>query len=282
MRLSDLSVLLGLARMQSSWNWINLEWRAKSNRILQSFFFRAAEELQIQLLVEIGAHWAEASTKFVASGKSAIAYEANPYTYSSKTLLAKSEKLQVFNLGIGRAAGVSTMHIPIRSTGDARLTPGDAGFRPKSNALQSESLEVNIATLDEEVKRLRINSPLALWIDAEGLAYEVLAGGRHLLESGLVKLIIVEVENIPYFKSQELSSSVDELLHGIGYIPIARDGEYENQFNVVYCNKEDFPSIDELVQVFWTRMRGLKPFTLAAVKIIRDFLVKTNLINLIN
>jgi hypothetical protein len=76
---------------------------------------------------------------------------------------------------------------------------------------------------------------LAIWVDAEGIAYEVLAGASGVRAN--LALVHVEVERVPCMNpAQKLYADVKRLLESWGLEEIATDGgAHFTQFNVVYA-----------------------------------------------
>jgi FkbM family methyltransferase len=79
---------------------------------------------------------------------------------------------------------------------------------------------------------------LALWIDAEGKAYEVIDGASGI--SAQVQLIHVEVENAPCISSkQKLYAEVRALSHQLGFVAVATDQPLDDpQLNVLFIRRE--------------------------------------------
>jgi FkbM family methyltransferase len=75
---------------------------------------------------------------------------------------------------------------------------------------------------------------IALWIDAEGMAWEVLDGASGIIEH--VSLVHVEVETTPCIGArQKLQSDVSHWLRARGFVEVATDGTaHPEQFNVLY------------------------------------------------
>jgi FkbM family methyltransferase len=79
---------------------------------------------------------------------------------------------------------------------------------------------------------------LALWIDAEGKAYEVIEGATGV--AGQVRLVHVEVETTPCIGSnQKLYPEVKELLHKLGFAELATDqAPVSMQFNALFVRRD--------------------------------------------
>ena len=211
----------------------NKYYSQRSALLLDEFFFLALSKLDIGCLMECGAHEALASTKFSNMGKRAIAIEANPSTYKSKTLKAKSAGVEVLNIGLGASKGELKFYVP---KNDSRA--GSATFQPKSNE-DYITKTVKVETIDNIFKQRNLNDSLiALWIDVEGFSREVLQGAKELLENRKCLMIKIEVETYPYFKGQALCTEINDYLMSFGFSPILVDDEYKQQFNVIFVKKQ--------------------------------------------
>jgi len=98
---------------------------------------------------------------------------------------------------------------------------------------------------------------VALWIDAEGLAYEVLVGARAILPK--VQLLHVELETQPCINSgQRLAADVFALLAEQGFDEIATDvPRHSPQINAVFLRRgQDAASLRRLEgAIAWGRVR---------------------------
>lgn len=79
---------------------------------------------------------------------------------------------------------------------------------------------------------------IALWIDVEGMQKEVLKSSDNYLKNNC-KLIKIEVETKELFNGQKwLYSDIIYFLSQNDFLPIYRDFEYINQFNVLLIKKK--------------------------------------------
>jgi FkbM family methyltransferase len=96
---------------------------------------------------------------------------------------------------------------------------------------------------------------LALWIDAEGKAYEVIDGIKGLAEH--VHLLHVEVETSPCIGSnQRLYWEVKALLTRLGFAELATDQAHSNcQFNVLFVRSDLPPDMQFQTRVWLVHAR---------------------------
>jgi len=120
-----------------------------------------------------------------------------------------------------------------------------------------EVIEVTTVRLDEYLHAHAAGSArLALWIDAEGMAYEALLGAAAL--SSRLQLVHVEVERVPCMNAaQKLYPDVRRLLESFGLREIASDGLARfRQFNALYV-RDDLSRSTRLRIAAWTAWEAL-------------------------
>ena len=216
-----------------------LALRGHSNALLVELFHELVDDMELGALLECGAREAAASIRFVGArpGRRAIAVEANPHTFESITRLAVEDGVEVINVGVSSSPGSLVMRIP-RAGEEAGQTKGRSSFlahrRDASEAF--EEMRCPVTTIDHLVDDFSLTTPLALWIDVEGLAHEALAGAGRIL-AGLVRAVFVEVETKPLWEGQRLFAEVRDSLVKHGLHPVARDAQLKNtQFNVIFAS----------------------------------------------
>ena len=74
-----------------------------------------------------------------------------------------------------------------------------------------------------------------MWIDAEGLAYQVLKGAKAVLTC--TKYILVEVESEELWENQIIDTKVIDFLAKKGFELLAKDQEYPSQYNILFQNR---------------------------------------------
>ena len=216
-----------------------LELRGHSNALLVELFHELADEMELGALLECGAREATASVRFVGArpDRRAIAIEANPYTFEKMTRLAAQDGVEVVNAGVSNEPGSLVMRI--LQTGDKTgQTKGRSSFLAGRHDASTafEEVRCSVTTVDRLVDDLNVATPMALWIDVEGMAHEVIAGAVLTLAS-LARLVFVEVETKPLWEGQRLFTEVCASLARQGLRPVARDAQLKNtQINVIFAS----------------------------------------------
>ena len=227
----------------------------KTAHWLDETFFLMLRHLDTDYLVECGAHEASASVRFVKDGgKKALAIEANPITFATRTKVAERQSgVTAVNLGVASKPGHLDFHIPQENSLD-----GSASFLRKPG-VEYRSERVPVDTLDNIAGRY-FSEPgrMALWVDVEGLAGEVLGSGSSLLSSPQCIALKVEVESNPFWGGQELGSQLVQSLSELGFTPVLRDIEYDSQFNIVFLRTSLVEALDEFILGAWSRLGGTR------------------------
>lgn len=192
-----------------------------TNAELVDLFFELTQDCHT--LIECGAHGAEASIRF---GRQAIAVEANPETFKSKT--AKKDHIHRINAALDKEAGYAFFYMF-----NNNKTPGNASLLERNDKETVAKIKVPVVTLDDIASE--VEEGIALWIDVEGKGYDVLSGGEETLRK--TKFLIIEVEKIPFWKNQKLDTDIKTFLKAHNFSVVAQDEEYPGkQYNIIYMN----------------------------------------------
>jgi FkbM family methyltransferase len=166
------------------------------------------------------------------------AFEANPENYKRMAADAalRERSIQAVPFAVSDANGAAEFFLvgadysrPSDSRGMSSLYRRTGQFAPVAVAT------VETVRLDSFLAHERaVHARVALWIDTEGAAYEVIAGMRGALPQ--IQLLHVEVETAPLIGAeQKLYPDVTSLLRTMGFRELATDRVRGRlQFNVVY------------------------------------------------
>lgn len=208
--------------------------RARSAELLDRLFFDLVDAAQPDLFVEAGAFDAEASLRVARSmpGCSVVAFEANPDNYGHFAGICQFEQhgVQYLNLALTDTPGFITFHVESKGGSTllghssilARSQPADDPVRP----VTVEGVRLDDHTPDAD--------RVAMWVDVEGAADQVLRGAPQRLTA--CDVIKVEVEEEAFWEGQALSADIVAQLLTSGMIPVARDIEYPSQYNLVFAS----------------------------------------------
>lgn len=166
----------------------------------------------------------------------ALAFEANPYVFERYRDEVTAAGVEYLNVAVGPESGPLTIHVP-----------RDFNGGPRDRVNQMASLTTNLQTENHEavtVEGIRLDDAVKLgeddrvvaWIDVEGALKDVLAGCRETLARA--SLVFVEVENTAMWDGQWLDTDVAAWFREIGLVPILRDFQRWQQYNLVFVSPE--------------------------------------------
>jgi len=229
-------------------------WIGFTNRQISNLFHELTSILDVEMLVELGAHAAEASRRFVGNpnSKKVLAFEANPYTFSKFNMELQEMQIDYRNNAVASECGQERIQIP---NPQISLTPGNASILDRKGLRKKDDVLIEAHSLDcLGFKEKEIDFPkliTALWIDCEGAAGQILKSGKNLLHEPSTKMLFVELEDIEYWENQILAPDVFEFLNRYGFTAIARDFTPRPQYNVLFVRDQYINLVAERVSIYW-------------------------------
>ncbi|WP_375463481.1 FkbM family methyltransferase, partial [uncultured Methylobacterium sp.] len=113
-----------------------------------------------------------------------------------------------------------------------------------------QSINVNAITLHTAIVRAvnssNIDSKIALWIDVEGATYDVLVGSDKLVQEN-ISVVFAELNDTQAYESSATSIKVIDYMLNAGFVPIARDNEWQDAWNIVFIHESLVPSLQEII-----------------------------------
>ncbi len=194
-------------------------------------------------------------------GVAVIAFEANPRNF---------ERMR--NHPALEAADIRREPLAVSDTNGSadfflvRIWPEVGGRRGMSSLYQRREVDQLEAIVRVQTTRLDTylgqHAPhatrVALWIDVEGKAFEVISGARDVLDK--VQLLHVEVETLPLIADvQRTYSEVYALLESSGFVEIATDHRVSSkQFNTLWMRARQSEAVLRAVRrrLVRARLRG--------------------------
>ena len=208
--------------------------RRRSARMLDNLFFALLAQTRVETLVECGAHGAQASHRFVAAGgRRAIAIEANPAVFASRTTRVLRPGVETVNVGLSDRAGEMAFHVP-----EGKPHAGNASFLKKGPAARTVPVTVPVTTLDLLLKDRRASGRTALWIDVEGYARQVLAGAAATLAAADTAVVKIELEDREIWQGQAPGARIGALIEAQGFVPVLCDIQYVGQYNALFLRQD--------------------------------------------
>lgn len=194
--------------------------------------------LKPQLVMDVGSMDGSDSRRFRRLLRQAelVAFEADPDNYSCMMRDERNEssRIRIVNKLASGNGGSHSFYVQEdkarpkcnRGIGSA-LQRADSGGR---------EVTVEAVRLDDFIENEYAQaSRVALWVDVEGFAFEVLSGIARTTDR--IFLIHVELETKQVWGGQKLESEVIQLLAEKGYVPLAR-GLGEVQRDVIFLRRD--------------------------------------------
>jgi FkbM family methyltransferase len=228
---------------------------AQLQRRVRTAFRSLARLTDPTLTLEIGAFEAGFSrwVKRELPSARAVAFEANPLVWAHHRDQVTALGVEYLNLAIGPQNGPVTLNVPRDFDGRAR-DPVNRMASLGSNLRSEEQVAVEVpgVRLDDAVP-LGTDDRLVAWIDVEGALGAVLPASAATL--GRAAAVYVEVEAEPMWDGQWLDRDVLEWFDGIGMVPLLRDRQRREQYNVllVPASAASTPEVADIVR------RALRP-----------------------
>lgn len=238
-----------LALMQSASRWVldSRDGRKASAAWLTKTYERLLREaLKPEVFWEVGAFSAAFSRRLRSALPQTTfhAFEANPYTYEKFREDVCGDGVNYHHLAVGPELGTAVFKIG-RRLGDRELAPdmGCNSLLIKSGDRDYEDATVQMVALDDfAAERNLAGRSTAVWIDVEGFAFQVLQGMRETLKCS--SFVFIEVEDRQLWEGQKTADDIKSFLFGEGFIPILRDFEFKQQYNVLFARLDVYKRAD--------------------------------------
>ena len=206
---------------------------------VRSLFFSVLKAERIIGSIEVGALRAETSrkvAKLLGAQTVVLALEANPVTYERVTRELDLARLGVdYRLaGVGTLRGSVTVYEPVLKDG----SPGVSMTSLKKQASVKRTYNeytVPACQLDDLLADLLARSggrDLALWVDVEGAALEVLKSGPDVLRRTTVAY--VELQDASTWEAAPPPFTVFEHMLLSGLVPVLRDQQHDTVWNCLF------------------------------------------------
>ncbi len=204
-------------------------------------FARLLPRLRIDVVCDIGSMDGKDSLSFRDAVPNAkiFAFEANPENFQrmQADMALLEQDIQLVPLAVTDYDGSADFFLvePVSGRGLSSLySRADKNWAPPAGVVKVRTTRLDTFLAE----RLRPTDRLALWIDAEGKAYEVLAGAVGVIRQ--VDLLHVEVETSACIGStQKLYRDVKAMLQPLGFEEFATDQSHRDmQFNVLFLRSE--------------------------------------------
>lgn len=227
---------------------INLEEVRESNIIIpnsinihSSHYFELQKILKPDVFLEVGAFEASFSRtmKKMFPNSKVWAFEANPFNYDHYKDL--NSNINYLNLAISDTNNKINFYLQDKNLMDGseleKIRGNNSILNRNDDTISYKKIEIDSITLDNFIDNNYIDeNSVSLWVDVEGANKNILFGFDKYIENAYS--IYIEVEEISYWKNQWLSKDVVDHLRTKNFIPVTRDFEDNNQYNIIFIHKE--------------------------------------------
>jgi FkbM family methyltransferase len=212
----------------------------------RQLFLELLPKLKVNLVCDVGSMNGAESLGFraVLPNATIFAFEANPLNVArmQEDQTLRAANIEIVPLAVTDFDGDSTLFVVDASEGppDHRRGMSSLYERDDPSLVQSPA-RVATTRLDTFLTARDISARnIAVWLDVEGKAYEVLVGSSRLLPG--ICLVHVEVETRPCIApGQRLEHDISDLLIKHGFSELARDSDQSPpQLNLIFI-RADLP-----------------------------------------
>jgi FkbM family methyltransferase len=216
--------------------------RRRCTDLLTELFLDLVVLAEPEVFVEAGAHeaWASMQIRARLPACRVVAYEANPFVFDAMAGVHDYAGLGVDYRHQALADGPDEVTFQVVGAADGLVAPRYHGFSSMNTRHHDDEqgvvydpVIVAATTLDAVCSEPPGSA--ALWVDVEGAARQVLLGGPAFL--GRCDVVKIEVEDYAFWRDQWLVADVLAELHRHGLYPLARDVEYDLQYNMVLVSE---------------------------------------------
>jgi FkbM family methyltransferase len=227
----------------------NADTNAKAEKravALVKLFQDIVDCIDATVLFEIGAHMAETSRWFLSAGpgtRMAVAYEANPKVHDRFRQQFPDSEVLYLDKAIGGTDGPVTFYAP-----DVEHLEIWGSIRKRRKFDKVTEISVDMISLDRAWKDASCDCPAhsaALWIDVEGAALEVLQSGPETLTQH-VGVVFSEANDVAAYDGAANSLALFAFLIEQGFVPLARDNEWFDAWNVIFVHESRLGDVQEL------------------------------------
>jgi len=211
-----------------------------SKEILDNIFWDLMTKIEPTMTFEAGAYdgtFSIAMSKIIERNN-VHAIEADPYCYNKYKDSFNDSGFVYEHLAITKENGPVTLKIVIRNDKalggitslSERNSIGDIEYNDYEDyVIEGQTIDTYFAN------KLSDDTRLYMWLDVEGLGHDILCSATETLKKTVA--IKIEVEKIQYWKDQKLDNDVIDLMIQNDFIPLVRDFQSPNQYNILFVNR---------------------------------------------
>jgi FkbM family methyltransferase len=165
------------------------------------------------------------------------AFEPVPTLFARlKRRTKDSANVRTYNAALGARSGHATLHLSSgRSDGSSSLLRPTGHLRVHPRVIFAASLQVPCVSLDDWARQHGIANVDLLWLDLQGLEFDVLSASSQVLRT--VKAIYTEVSLKEMYEGSCLYPDYRRWLEGHGFNVVAEDLRWVDMGNVLFLRQ---------------------------------------------
>jgi FkbM family methyltransferase len=190
-------------------------------------------EYDIHTVLDIGANIGQSASFYRQAFPNALIYSFEPlpavYKELDKWAQRQDGKARALNLALGNHTGPMAIkqHVDFSpSSSFLKSTPHTTALFPQTT--RQQSVQVNMARLDDVAKDLEIEPGILIKMDVQGFEDRVIEGGKAVFSQAIA--CIIEVSLQPLYEGQPTFKNLLLLMDGLGF-------EYAGNIQQVYDEK---------------------------------------------
>ncbi len=173
--------------------------------------------------IDIGAHigyFACLAAKLVGDHGRILCFEPEDSNYQhllQHICLNNLRNVLPFRLAVGERNGTVSLYVNRDNEGGHALWDVRSHFFNVESRKHLETDRVPLTTLDTALRQMSLNSLKAIKIDTEGSEYNIIRGGRELIQKHDVPYILCEVNRFGLQQMGTSESALRQLMSSLGY-----------------------------------------------------------------
>jgi FkbM family methyltransferase len=189
--------------------------------IVQKFIFKAAN-WKINNIIDVGAHYGETAITYHNLFPNANIYCLEPYMPSFLKLVSNvnpNKLIKCYNVALHSKKTQLNFNINKFSQTNSFLKSSIISNQIWGNELLDtiEIQKIKTIALSDFIKNNKIDNIDILKLDTQGTEFEILKSGKFFLKNGYIKLIYVEILNLPTYQNQRNFEEILVLLRNLNF-----------------------------------------------------------------
>lgn len=145
------------------------------------------------------------------------AFEPSTKTFNTLQTKFKSDRIILYKYGVGSEKGVLDFNNLPNSQLSSFLIPQHFPWSKANRDYESTVEQVQVITLDQFIQEHNMNHVDLLKSDTQGYDLQVLKGAERSLLNGVIKFVLVEINQIEMYENQGTRTDIFRFLEKCGF-----------------------------------------------------------------